>query len=258
MSARAEGDVATRAATGAPGARGAAAEAAELGAAARGAAARGAAAFELRDVEKSFGALRVLAGASARFEAGRVHVLTGPSGAGKTTLLRLLAGLERPDVGEVRRAKGLRLAMTFQEDRLLESLTATANVRLPHARLRGRELEAFLARETEALRAVGLPVDRRPVRELSGGQRRRVAILRCVLADADALLFDEPLKGMDEGTVARVMGYVRPLLAGRTVLWVTHDSRELDLLGKPVVWRVDGGRVSPGATSSGGGPSSPR
>ena len=203
------------------------------------------AAFELRDVEKDFGGLHVLTGASVRFASGRVHVLTGPSGAGKTTLLRLLAGLERPDAGEVVRAGDLRLAMTFQEDRLLDNLTATANVRLPHARLRGRELEAFLAREREALTAVGLPVDSRPVRELSGGQRRRVAILRCVLADADALLFDEPLKGMDEGTVARVMDYVRPLLAGRTVLWVTHDSRETSLLGDVELWHVEGGRCLP-------------
>lgn len=203
------------------------------------------AAFELRDVEKDFGELHVLTGASVRFASGRVHVLTGPSGAGKTTLLRLLAGLERPDAGEVVRAGDLRLAMTFQEDRLLDNLTATANVRLPHARLRGRELEAFLACEREALTAVGLPVDSRPVRELSGGQRRRVAILRCVLADADALLFDEPLKGMDEGTVARVMDYVRPLLAGRTVLWVTHDSRETSLLGDVELWHVEGGRCLP-------------
>ena len=72
-----------------------------------------------------------------------------------------------------------------------------------------------------------------------------MAILRCVLADADALLFDEPLKGMDEGTVARVMDYVRPLLAGRTTLWVTHDSREVDLLGDVRLWHVEGGRCLP-------------
>ena len=199
---------------------------------------KGAVAFELRDVNKRCGGLTVLAGASARFEAGRTHVITGPSGSGKTTLLRLLAGLERPDVGEVGRAEGLRLAMTFQEDRLLDNLTATANVRLPHGRLRGPELEAFLAREREALAAVGLPVDARPVRELSGGQRRRVAILRALLADADALLFDEPLKGMDERTVGRLMDFALPLLAGRTVLWVTHDERELAWFDGCAAWRV--------------------
>lgn len=202
-------------------------------------------AFELRGVEKSYGRLLVLAGASARFEAGRAHVLMGPSGAGKTTVLRLLAGLETPDAGEVVRPADARMAMTFQENRLLDNLTATANVRLPHARLRGADLEAFLARERAALAAVGLPVDSRPVRELSGGQRRRVAILRCVLADADAFLFDEPLKGMDEKTVAQVMDYVTPLLAHKTVLWVTHDPREKDLLPDPVPWTVRDGLIFP-------------
>lgn len=199
--------------------------------------------IELRAVSKAYDGITVLSGASARLEAGRTHVLMGPSGAGKTTVLRLVAGLEEPDAGEVLRPAGARLAMTFQEDRLLDNLTATANIRLPHGRLRGRELEAFLAREREALGAVGLPVDARPVRELSGGQRRRVAILRTLLADADLLIFDEPLKGMDDATVGRLMAFARPLMAGRTVLWVTHDERELNLLGNCVAWRVGEGRL---------------
>lgn len=195
-------------------------------------------------VEKRYGEIAVLSGATASFENGRVHVLTGPSGAGKTTLLRLLAGLEAPDAGRVERAGVARLAMTFQEDRLCDNLTVTANIRLPHAHLRGSERAAFLELEREACAAVGLPCDARPVRELSGGQRRRVAMLRCVLADADAFLFDEPLKGMDEKTVDAVMGYVVPRLAGRTVLWVTHDERELSRFDDPVLWRVEGGHVT--------------
>lgn len=198
----------------------------------------------LRNVTKGYGPIQVLANASAGFGAGHPHVLTGPSGAGKTTLLRLVAGLEAPDSGSLERPVGARLAMTFQEDRLCDNLTATANIRLPHGRLRGPELDEFLAREKDALLAVGLPVDARPVRELSGGQRRRVAILRCVLAGADVLLFDEPLKGMDDETVERVMAYVAPLLAGRTVLWVTHDARERRFLPEHELWEVRDGRVS--------------
>ena len=201
-------------------------------------------AVELRGVEKSYGSLHVLRGARAAFEEGRVHVVMGPSGAGKTTLLRLVAGLEAPDAGEVAVPEGARLGMVFQEDRLLDNLTATANIRLPHGRLRGEELEAFLATERKALASVGLPVDNRPVRELSGGQRRRVAILRCVLSEASVLLFDEPLKGMDVATVARVMDYLMPLLAERTVLWVTHDPQEKELLPSPVLWDVRDGAVS--------------
>lgn len=197
----------------------------------------------LRGVDKSYGPLHVLESASATFSAGRVHVVMGPSGSGKTTLLRLLMGLEEPDAGEVTRPEGMRLAATFQEDRLCDNLTATANVRLPHGRLRGAELARFLDGERSALEAVGLPVDGRPVRELSGGQRRRVAILRAVLARADALFLDEPLKGMDDATVERVMGFVMSRLEGRTVLWVTHDERELSWFDGCRRWRVDAGRL---------------
>ena len=198
----------------------------------------------LHDVRKGYGGLRVLEGVTARFEPLRPHVIMGPSGAGKTTLLRLLAGLERPDAGTVERGADVRLGMTFQEDRLCENLTATANIRLPSPRLDGELLERFLAFEREAMEACGLPVDARPVRELSGGQRRRVAILRCVLAEANTVLFDEPLKGMDEKTVEDVMAFVGPLVAERTVLWATHDERDLAFFENPVLWRVEGGHVS--------------
>lgn len=198
----------------------------------------------LRDVEKGYDTVRVLEGASASFEPLRPHVVMGPSGAGKTTLLRLLAGLERPDAGMVVRGADVRLGMTFQEDRLCENLTATANIRLPHGYLPDELLERFLAQEREAMAACGLPIDARPVRELSGGQRRRVAILRCVLADANTLLFDEPLKGMDEKTVDAVMAFVGPLVAERTVLWATHDERDLAFFESPVLWRVEGGKLS--------------
>lgn len=201
--------------------------------------------FALVGVDKAYGGVRVLAGASATFEGDRAHVVCGPSGAGKTTLLRLLMGLETPDAGSVVRPGDVRLAATFQEDRLCDNLTATANIRLPHACLRGDQKAAFLARERQALEAVGLTVDARPVHELSGGQRRRVALLRCVLAEADAFFLDEPLRGMDEATVERTMAYVAPLLAGRTVFWVTHDERERRWLSGCEIWRVGEGLVRP-------------
>lgn len=195
-------------------------------------------AFELRGVSKRFGGLEVFRDFSACFETGRTHVVMGPSGVGKTTLLRLLMGLEKPDEGEVVRPEGARFSATFQEDRLVGGLTATANIRLPQGRLRGKELDDFLALERDALLAVGLPVDTRPVREYSGGQRRRVAILRSVLAPADACFFDEPLHGMDDATVERLMAYIAPRLAGKTVFWVTHDDSDLRWLGNPDVVRL--------------------
>lgn len=200
--------------------------------------------MELRDVSLSFGSVSVFSHVSAVFDSGRVHVITGPSGAGKTTLLRLLLGLEEPNEGEVLHSADMRFSATFQEDRLCDNLTATANIRMPHGRLKGEELEEFLAVEREALAAVGMSdVEGRPVRDLSGGQRRRVAILRCALADADAYFFDEPLKGMDEDTIVRVMSYVLPHLSGCSVFWVTHDERELAFFDEPALWSVADGDV---------------
>lgn len=204
-------------------------------------------AYALCDVEFVYGvgSVPVLSGACAEFEAGRAHVILGPSGAGKTTVLRLLMGLESPSAGKVARPAGARIAAVFQEDRLCDGMTATANIRLPHAGLHGSELREYVAREREALSAAGIPADAcaRPVRELSGGQRRRVAILRALLADADAVFLDEPLRGLDAQSAARVADLTRPLLAQKTVFWVTHDPRDADRLPNPVLWAVRDGQV---------------
>ena len=94
-------------------------------------------AYSLRDVTVRLGERDVLSHVTVDFAAGRVHVVRGASGAGKTTLLRLLMGLVEPVSGSVARPEGARLAAAFQEDRLLDSLTISANVRLPHGGVRG-------------------------------------------------------------------------------------------------------------------------
>ena len=238
-------------------------------------------AYELRDVSVGYDDRGpVLAHVSAEFEAVRVHVIEGPSGAGKTTLLNLLMGLVvgpcpavcsqptcdlqpavqlRPTCDlqpaarlrlarDPKSAVHPRLAAVFQEDRLCNGLTVTANIRLPHAHLRGADLDAFLDRSLDALAAVCLSeaaVDPRPVLELSGGQRRRVAILRALLADADVLFFDEPLRGMDAATVDALMAYALPLLAGKTVFWVTHAPSEAGYFPDCVQWRVENSSLLP-------------
>ena len=179
----------------------------------------------IREVYRSFGEKEVLHGFSARLQAGTITGLMAPSGSGKTTLLRILMGLDRPQRGEITGLDGLRVSAVFQEDRLCENLNAAANIRLVTPTLTLETVEA-------SLQAVGLgDSSRQPVRELSGGQKRRVAILRALLAQYDLLLLDEPVRGLDAATKQVVLTDTPTRCAGQTVLLVTHDPEELDAMG---------------------------
>lgn len=178
--------------------------------------------LEAVNVSKAFDGRPVIRDFSARFSPGSRTCLMGPSGCGKTTLLRLLMGLETPDGGQIRIPKGTRFSAVFQEDRLLNRLTAAANVRLA-ARVPAAQAE-------ELLLALGIPLESLslPVSAFSGGMKRRVALCRALLAEYDVLTLDEPYKGLDEETRARVMRLVEAHTAGRTVILVTHTLEEAE------------------------------
>lgn len=196
--------------------------------------------IELDHVCKRFDDVVVFRNACATFPCGRTHCIMGASGGGKTTLLRMMMGLESPDQGRIAGMEHKRCAAVFQEDRLCENLSVAANIRMPHAELRGQEKQRFLQRCEDLLRAMGMEEAlTRPVHELSGGMKRRVALARAVLADADVLFFDEPLKGLDEQTEQRVMAAIAPLLAGKTVFWATHREGELRYFSSPSLTRIE-------------------
>ena len=138
--------------------------------------------LKLQHLTKRFGAAPLFTDLCMEVDAP--VVLWAPSGWGKTTLLRILMGLEAPTSGSV---EGVgRVGVVFQEDRLCDNLDPSANIRLINPTLGRRETE-------DALAAVGLAgCLRQPARELSGGMRRRVAILRALLAEYDLLFLDEP------------------------------------------------------------------
>ena len=179
-------------------------------------------------VSKDYGRGPVLRDVSLTVRQGETVCLMGPSGLGKTTLLRCVAGLETPDAGAVTGVPR-RLGYVFQEDRLCDNFSAVANIRL----VTGRTLpEKAILQHLEEL---GLSDSvRLPVSQLSGGMRRRVAILRALLAEYDLLFLDEPFKGLDRETKETVMADTRRRCAGRTVLLVTHDVAELDAMGAVV------------------------
>ena len=187
----------------------------------------------LRDVCKSYGENRVLDRLSWTFPGGQISCVQGPSGCGKTTLLRLIAGLEAPDSGEIRGADGKKISAVFQENRLLENLTAEKNILLTAK-------PGFARTDARALLdELGLPdAAQRRVRELSGGMQRRVAVARSLAADYELLLLDEPLTGLDGETRLQVLRRIQANLKGRTAIWITHDPDTAALLDAPVL-RLD-------------------
>ena len=167
---------------------------------------------------------------------GRWTCLLGQSGVGKSTLLRLIAGLVAPERGRVRCSDGRplagRLAWMGQRDDLLPWLSARDNVVLG-ARLRGEAPD--LAPAEELLERVGLgPQQGQRPATLSGGERQRVALARTLMEDRPVVLMDEPFSALDAITRARLQSLAAALLAGRTVLLVTHDPLEALRLGHRV------------------------
>ena len=184
------------------------------------------AAIAIRGVTKRFGDHLVLDGIGLELERGTVTAVTGPNGSGKTTAARLLLGLETPDTGTVEGMAGLRRAAVFQDDRLCGHLDAVANVQLVLNRDRRADAMGELARVGLASAAL-----EKPVRNLSGGQRRRVAIARAMAVGADLIILDEPFTGLDVDAKPEVMAYVRERLTGRTALLISHDPAEVTFFG---------------------------
>lgn len=187
-------------------------------------------AIELRRVAKAFGDVRVFTSLTLTLAPGGRFALMGASGRGKTTLLRMLAGLERPDSGEILGLSGLRTGMQFQDDRLLDYAGALSNVRfvLPRGSSDGD------ARSLLAELLPGAALDQ-PVRDFSGGMRRRVALARAILPPSDLLLLDEPFTGLDADARAVAASAVLKRQAGRTLVFATHDPVEAELLEAEIV-----------------------
>ncbi len=188
-------------------------------------------------LSKKFGEKEVIRNFSARIKEGCVFSVMAPSGGGKTTLLRILAGLETADKGRIEGLEDKKISMVFQEDRLCGYLNAVDNIRLISGKKGSSPLEMTEDWIYGELEKAGLKGNEKyPVRELSGGMRRRVAIVRALAAVYDLLILDEPFAGLDMENKNKMMDYIKEKSKGKTVILVTHDITEAEAMGGEIIY----------------------
>jgi ABC-type polar amino acid transport system ATPase subunit len=224
--------------------------------------------IEVKQLEKSFGALEVLKGVSFEVEKGEVVVVLGPSGSGKSTMLRCINLLEHYQGGEIRidgitigyrsDGNGQRIArseaenakvreqvgMVFQSFNLFPHRTAIENVMMGPLRVRGVPRTEARHLAAELLDKVGLAdkADEYPIR-LSGGQQQRVAIARSLAMRPKVMLFDEVTSALDPELVGEVLRVVRQLAQeGMTMIIVTHEISFARDVGDRIIF-MDGGAI---------------
>ncbi len=169
--------------------------------------------LRLCELTKSYDERTVVNKLTAEYHSDETYYFESPSGSGKTTLFRLLAGLETADSG-ILQGNATSVGYLFQEDRLCEEYSAIKNIEL----ITG---STFVARE--ALKELLLAEDlEKPCKELSGGMKRRVALVRAMVTAADLILLDEPFNGLDEENRVKVKAYLEAHGKGSIVLIATH------------------------------------
>jgi sulfate ABC transporter, ATP-binding protein len=208
-------------------------------------------ALDIRGVSKAFGRFPALSDVSLQARDKEFLALLGPSGSGKTTLLRVLAGLEKPDAGEVRfggedflalPVRKRRVGMVFQHYALFRHMTVAQNIAFGLTVRKGSERppKAEIAeRVRQLLSLVQLEgLEKRYPSQLSGGQRQRVALARALAIEPRLLLLDEPFGALDAQVRRELRRWLRELheRTGVTTVFVTHDQEEaLDLADRVAI-----------------------
>ena len=226
--------------------------------------------IEVRGLEKSFGAVKVLKGVDLRIQPGEVSFFIGPSGGGKSTLLRCINFLDMPTGGEIhfdgerlchqdgatfcaRPEAQLRIArrkmpMVFQQFNLFAHRTVLENVIEGPIHVQRRHREEVVSEASDILHQVGLGqrLGYYPD-QLSGGQRQRVAIARALAMKPKVVLFDEPTSALDPELVAGVLDTIRTLAdAGLTLAIVTHEMAFARKLADTIHFVADGAILESG------------
>lgn len=223
--------------------------------------------ISLVNVHRSFDGEKALDGLTLTIPEGSLFGLMGPGGCGKSTLCRVACGLVRPQVGVVMvagtdllratarelRAVQSRCGVQFQNDALFEHSTVVENVEYPLKRLSDLGAHEIHARAIERLAMVGLAgFEERLPNQLSGGQRRRVALARACVTDPDILICDDPTAGLDPVTSRRILDMIAGIRfqVRNTVLVVSSDVIGLLSVCERVALLWEGRVIEEGTPSS--------
>lgn len=202
--------------------------------------------LELRNIAVDYAGQPIISNLSLAVATKEIVSLVGPSGSGKTTLLRVIAGLEKPRIGSIlidgsdvsavpTHQRGI--GLVFQDNQLFPHLTVEQNIAYP-LRMRGQSKADCQPQVEAVLQLIGLQqFGSRYVQHLSGGEAKRVAVARSLIAQPSVLLLDEPLTGLDTELHDRLLRDIAALMRARgtTVVHVTHDLREATTLSDRVV-----------------------
>ncbi len=199
--------------------------------------------LKIKNLEKSFGNLKVLEGINLEVEEDEFICIVGPSGCGKTTLLRLIMNLEKPDKGEIlikekSAEKSLSdLGFVFQEPALFPWRRVIENVEFP-LEIKGIKKEKRREIAQRYIKIVGLEgFEKNYPFELSGGMRQRVALARVLAKNPEVLLMDEPFASVDAQTRNKLQEELAKLwqMTKKTIILVTHNVEEAVYLGDKIV-----------------------
>ena len=183
-----------------------------------------------RGIYLNFGDKAVFKNYGMELENHRITALMGESGIGKTTFLNIICGLQQPDSGQIIPTQSPVYSYVFQKDTFCENADAIHNCIFlsgNNGEVR-QELEKILPPEVIDL----------PVKELSGGMRRRVSIAAAMCSDSDVILMDEPFNGLDSENKEKTALYIRENLHGRMLVFTTHNRQDIDLMQADFVKKI--------------------